>query len=662
MRSQKNIAKKICVSLLAGIALLSSFSNAVLAAEEGTDSASAPGESAIITPTGVRADSIEQEVDAVMAPYIGETCPGAAVVVFKDGQIVLSKGYGYADIEKKIPVDPKTTVFEWGSVSKTFVWTAVMQLKERGLLDLGASISEYISADVYQKLGLKQDVTMLDLMNHRAGFEEVYYDLISMEKRGAVELSDVLLNYVPKQVFKPGTVSAYSNYSATLAAYVVECVSGQRYVSYLHENILTPLNMIRTGLEQDLSDRPELLNQKAVGYCMKENGDFGVGGSSYVNMYPAGAMNGTAEDLAQFGIALTSDGTQLFEKKATLDEMLSTSYKDSDELSGCAHGFWEYTGVTTGYGHAGNTNYFSSYMMVFPQEDFGMLVVINMQYESKVILSLSELLIGEQRLVDLPEMEALPDVTEFAGGTYVSARNNFTSPLIGLINTLSMMTVEKTGEQTIDLVSILIPSERYSYVQTSPGIFTATDDGSLARKLCFVQKNAQTIAISDGSDTDLIPLSSVSGWSREKVLVSIGILAFTAVFCLISLPAYIVIAVVELTRKPDFAGRLSASSIRLRFAGRLAVMTGFLSLLNVFIYLYRLLERGDMSKLTTNFHVCIGILLLILFVISVARQVQLCFQQRKELKGSVVVKSILSAILIAVTYVVLALSNFFAII
>jgi CubicO group peptidase (beta-lactamase class C family) len=662
MKTHKGIVEKICAGLLAGIALMSSFSGAVFAAEEETDITTGLEEGAIVTPTGIRADTIEQEVDAVMAPFIGETCPGAAVIVIKDNNIVLSKGYGYADIASQTPVDPKTTVFEWGSVSKLFVWTAAMQLYDKGLLDLNAPISQYLPEEFVKKLNLKYEVTMLDLMNHRAGFEEVYYDVITSEKSGAVELSEALLNYIPHQVFKPGTVSAYSNYSAALAAYVVECVARESFVSYVHENILTPLEMDRTGLEQDLSDKPEILDQKANGYYLDENGDFSVGGSSYLNLYPAGAMNGTTEDLAKFAMELMSDESRLFENQSAQDEMLSTSYRDTDELSGCAHGFWEYTGQTTGYGHAGNTNAFSSYMMVFPEEKFAIVALTNVESEKKVISGLCELLMGKQRLVDLPETDTLPDVAEFAGGTYVGARMNFTAPIIGLLNMSSMMTVEKTGDQTIDLVSVFAPSDRFSYVQTSPGVFTATGSDEIAAKLCFMRENGQIIAISKGTDTDLVPLSSVSNWSREKVLISYWVLAVTAIFCLISLPVYIITAVVELLRKPDSSRSLSAESRRLRFAGRLAVITGFLSLVNVFVYLYRMQELGDMTKITTNFHSGISILLLILFVVAVARQVFLVIRQGNDIKRSVAIKSILSTLLIALTYVVLALSNIFAII
>jgi len=254
---RKNMIRNLLTALLLAISIVCAMPFAAFATN--ADSAT------VITPSGITSDQIESQVDSVVNEYIGKTCPGAAVILIKDGQTVFSKGYGVADVESGTPVDPDKTVFEWGSVSKTFVWTAVMQLKEKGLIDLDASISDYLPADFYAKLGLKYDITMLDLMNHRAGFEDVYYDLITDRDSGTADLPKALLNYVPEQVFKPDTVTSYSNFSAALAGYIVECITGVRYSDYVHENILAPVGMNRTGLEVDLSDAPAILNEKATG-------------------------------------------------------------------------------------------------------------------------------------------------------------------------------------------------------------------------------------------------------------------------------------------------------------------------------------------------------------------------------------------------------------
>ena len=80
------------------------------------------------TPSDISLDVLEEEIDEYVSNYIGQSTPGASIIVIKDGDIIFSKGYGYANIEKEILVDPQKTVFEYGSISKLFVWTAAMSM------------------------------------------------------------------------------------------------------------------------------------------------------------------------------------------------------------------------------------------------------------------------------------------------------------------------------------------------------------------------------------------------------------------------------------------------------------------------------------------------------------------------------------------------------
>ena len=96
-------------------------------------------------------DSTELEtfLDGLMAKDMEEHhIPGAAVSVVKDGKLFFTKGYGYADLENKIPVDPEQTIFSIGSVGKLFTWTAVMQLVEQGKLDLDANVNTYLDFQI----------------------------------------------------------------------------------------------------------------------------------------------------------------------------------------------------------------------------------------------------------------------------------------------------------------------------------------------------------------------------------------------------------------------------------------------------------------------------------------------------------------------------------
>src|ERR1700733_7700854 len=115
---------------------------------------------------------------------------GAVVVIVKDGQVLLEKGYGYADYEQRIPVDPKLTLFRPGSTSKLFTWTAVMQLVEQGKIDLDADVNKYLGADFQIPPRADKPITMRNIMQHTAGFEEQIKNIITEDpsQPGYVEL------------------------------------------------------------------------------------------------------------------------------------------------------------------------------------------------------------------------------------------------------------------------------------------------------------------------------------------------------------------------------------------------------------------------------------------------------------------------------------------
>ena len=117
-------------------------------------------------------DNYETAIDKVADAYIGKSVPGACVVVSEHGEIVFSKAYGYADLEKNVPMNPKNTVFEWGSISKTFIWVSVMQLSEEGKIDLNADIRNYLPKGFLKNLRYDTPVTMHHFNSTKA--EEMY--------------------------------------------------------------------------------------------------------------------------------------------------------------------------------------------------------------------------------------------------------------------------------------------------------------------------------------------------------------------------------------------------------------------------------------------------------------------------------------------------------
>src|SRR3972149_2318134 len=144
---------------------------------------------------------------------------GAAVSVVKDGELFFAKGYGYADIENKIPVDPEQTVFRIGSVGKAITWTAVMQLVEQGKLDLDADINTYL--DFRIPATYPEPITLAHLMSHSAGLDEFFFGTTAPTAEEVLPLGEYLRTNLPTRVRPPGVISAYTNYGVALAGYIV---------------------------------------------------------------------------------------------------------------------------------------------------------------------------------------------------------------------------------------------------------------------------------------------------------------------------------------------------------------------------------------------------------------------------------------------------------
>lgn len=301
-----------CVLFTGLLMLLSCFSVPALAVN---DSETAP--------SGIPLSDLEQFIDGYAAEYIGATTAGVSVVVLKDGEVLLSKAYGYADIENAVAVDTDK-VFEWGSDTKLLVWTSVMQLVEQGKLDLNADIREYLPDGFLTKLQFDTPTTMYNLMHHNAGWEDCYTDLFYHSADEVLSLEETLRIAEPKQVKEPGVIVAYSNYGVALAGYIVEQVSGQPFDKYVNENIFAVLEMNDTSIHPTQQDNASVAKkrEKIHGYTISGN-KLSVSKNErvFIGLYPAGSAIGTADDAAKFLTALLpreGETSPLFKSNNTL--------------------------------------------------------------------------------------------------------------------------------------------------------------------------------------------------------------------------------------------------------------------------------------------------------------------------------------------------------
>lgn len=300
--------------------------------------------------------------------------PGVSFVLVQNGEIVLAKGYGYADLETGNIMSAETTVMRIGSVSKPFVATAVMQLVEQGKLDLHTDVNRYLTALQLEDT-FPEPVTLAHLLTHTAGFEDPPY-ATSTDPQQVQPLDEHLAGNMPPRTHPPGEEFFYSSYGYALAALVVEEVTGTSFDLYVDQNIFGPLGM--TQSRYLLS--PPLPENMATGYFHQDGVQIPQP-IDYDEDYPGGSIVSTAEDMAHFMLAHLQDGCHqgaCILQAATVAEMHHRQAETSSRGQNVTLGFVE--GIEESQrllGHSGAIRGFGSSLNLMPEHNLGYFFSFN---------------------------------------------------------------------------------------------------------------------------------------------------------------------------------------------------------------------------------------------------------------------------------------------
>lgn len=406
--------KRLVAMLVAALMLVMIIPQSVYAAEK-------------LTPSGISYDDIGTEIDAYVKEY--ETgLVSVGTCVFDESGIIYEGYYGYSDIENEKLADEET-VYDWGSTSKLLVWVSVMQLKEQEKLDFETDIREYLPEGFLTKLQYEDEtITMLNLMNHDAGFQEsMYENQMATEDELYGSLEEAVKVCECYQAYHVGEHTAYSNWGTALAAFIVERVSGMSYVDYVNENIFKPLGMEHTSIGMHMEDNEWVRNQreelKCYGrYAQEEyNADYGVC-HSWVQLYPAGAAIGTTSDLAKFAQGFVVSDCPFFKSNETRDEMFTATsfYGDSDIAENC-HGLWVEQFKVSTLGHGGNTGGCTANLQFDPESGLGIVVLTNEPGETMFSTGLVGILFGDVRDSELVKNNPVKEHYDISG-TYAPIR------------------------------------------------------------------------------------------------------------------------------------------------------------------------------------------------------------------------------------------------
>jgi CubicO group peptidase (beta-lactamase class C family) len=300
---------------------------------------------------------------------------GASVLVMQNGNILLKKGYGYADEKTKKAVDPNTTIFRLASISKLFTWVSIMQLQEQGKLDIDTDVNKYLDFQI--EPAFNKPITLRNLMTHTGGFEEETNDIIFTNPKLAVSLRDFLIQNQPKRLFPPGVISAYSNYGVGLASYIVQRISGEPFEQYVEEHIFAPLGMTHSTFYQP---PPKALAALPSEGYRDDTQKLPVGFEIF-NPVGAGGLSSTASDMGRFGTMLLNGGEfegQRILKPETLAAMWTPQFRASDQMPALCMGFYQvWRNHLRWIGHEGDLIAFHSLFFMEPSQKLVLFVSYN---------------------------------------------------------------------------------------------------------------------------------------------------------------------------------------------------------------------------------------------------------------------------------------------
>lgn len=307
--------------------------------------------------------------DSIAALMNRRPIPGVAVTVMMDGLVIWSEGFGYADLEQKVRVDPNKTKFRIGSISKSLTAAALGKLYEANKVVLDSSVYYYLPHYPRQKYRF----TVRQLAGHIAGVRH-YKGNEWYSSQHYYSVTDGLSLFKNDSLnFKPGLKYQYTSHGFNLLSAVIEKVSGQRFLTYMHQEVFKPLNLLNTI--PDLND--SIIEYRARFYEMK-NGT--LKNATYVDnsyKWAGGGFISSSADIALFGNALLGDS---FLRSETI-KLFTTPQKLNDG-SFTNYGIGFFTGKDSKgipyFGHSGGSVGGTTDMVIYSEQKIVVVVLTNL--------------------------------------------------------------------------------------------------------------------------------------------------------------------------------------------------------------------------------------------------------------------------------------------
>ena len=486
----------------------------------------------------------------VRAAMAREHIAGVTVSVVQNGQVVMKRGYGFADLEHGRAVDPDRSLFRIGSISKTFTWIALMKEVEAGRMRLDQPVNLYLPEKVrVPDQGYDQPIRVANLLDHSPGFEDRALGQLFEDSYERVRPIEVYLRQErPKRVRPPGAASSYSNYGAALAGEATAWVAGKPYERLIEDEILSPLRLTHTTFREPhppVAGLPAPIPAALAADVANPYRWTGAGyerrGYEYVEQIaPAGAASSTAADMARYMLLLLSDGalegTTIFGPQ-TARAFRTPMRATPPGINGWAHGFAFYNlpAGYVGYGHDGGTLSFFSNMVVVPDLGLGIFVSTNTEGGGRLSAGLAPAVIRQFYAPPPPPPRpgspALAADAEAYRGFYLGTRRAYSGleGFVTLIRAGLNVNVSRDGRLLLadaGGVSAWVPDG-----PVGSGRFIAAQDES---RIAFVMQDGRAVALLPGFGSVLY--ERASPWrSPARLMLFAALTAAAAIATLIGL-------------------------------------------------------------------------------------------------------------------------------
>ena len=391
--------------------------------------------------------------DAIHYEMVDKALNAVSIVLVKDMEILWARGFGVEDLNKSTKADANT-VYRVGSVSKLFTDIGIMQLVEKGEVDLDAPITDYLP-EFRPRSRFKREITLRQLMSHRSGLLREplvgnYFDDDEPTLEATVKSiidSDVI--YAPESKIK------YSNSAIATVGYVLEKLKGEPFASYLRKNVLLPMGLTHSAFEP----LPDITNRLADATMWSYDGRVFDAPTFELGMSPAGSMYAPVVDLGQFMKVLFNDGkgpNGPVIKKETLQLMLTSQFNDGkDQRHNVGFGIGFSLSEQGGYkrvGHGGAVYGFSTQLYALPEVKLGVAVTSSVDVTNTITRRVAtyalDCLLAVENGKPLPDYEKTSSVNEKTVALLVGHFVSDNGKRLKLINKYGTLYVENDRFQT----------------------------------------------------------------------------------------------------------------------------------------------------------------------------------------------------------------------